>query len=425
MGDSKLSSLQSVLGIAVILGLAWLLSERRKDVVWSAIAKGVALQFVIALLLTKVPVIQRFLEALNGMVNALMAATRAGTSFVFGYVGGGDVPWTNTNPGANFVFAFQALPLILIISAISALLFYWNIIPPIVRAFAWILRRTIGVGGPAGIAVTMNIFVGMVEAPLVIRPYLRTETRSGLFIIMTAGMAMVAGTVMVLYATLLDGLIPNPIGQILTASIMAAPATIVIAFIIVPEDRAQLAAESDPTKVLLPPSPGNNMMSVITKATIDGLQIFANVIGMLIVLVALVAIANSILNVFPDVFGGPLTLQRMFGWVLSPLAWLLGIPWDQAPTAGGLLGTKMVLNELIAYSEMSKLPMDALSERSRLIMTYALCGFANFSSIGITIGGIAAMAPERRPDIIELAPKAMLAGSLATCLSGAVIGILS
>ncbi len=413
------------MGVAVILGLAWLLSERRKDVVWSAIAKGVALQFVIALLLTKVPVIQRGLEALNGMVNALMAATRAGTSFVFGYVGGGDVPWASTNPGANFVFAFQALPLILIISAISGLLFYWNIIPPIVRAFAWVLRRTIGVGGPAGIAVTMNIFVGMVEAPLVIRPYLRTETRSGLFIIMTAGMAMVAGTVMVLYATLLDGLIPNPIGQILTASIMAAPATIVIAFIIMPEDPALFAAGSDPGKILLPPSPGNNMMSVITKATIDGLQIFANVVGMLIVLVALVAIANSILNVFPDVFGGPLTLQRAFGWVLSPMAWLLGIPWDQAPTAGGLLGTKMVLNELIAYTDMSKLPVDALSERSRLIMTYALCGFANFSSIGITIGGIAAMVPERRPDIIELAPKAMLAGTLATCLSGAVIGILT
>jgi CNT family concentrative nucleoside transporter len=393
--------------------------------VWSAIAKGIALQFVIALLLTKVPVIQRGLEALNGMVNALMAATRAGTSFVFGYVGGGDVPWTTVNPGSNFVFAFQALPLILIISALSGLLFYWNIIPPVVRAFAWMLRRTIGVGGPAGIAVTMNIFVGMVEAPLVIRPYLRTETRSGLFIIMTAGMAMVAGTVMVLYATLLDGLIPNPIGQILTASIMAAPATIVIAFIIIPEDPKLLSATSDPANILLPPSPGNNMMSVITKATIDGLQIFANVIGMLIVLVALVAVANSILNVFPDVFGGPLTLQRAFGWVLSPMAWLLGIPWDQAPTAGGLLGTKMVLNELIAYTDMSRLPAEVLSERSRMILTYALCGFANFSSIGISIGGIGAMAPERRPDIIELAPKAMLAGSLATCLSGAVIGILT
>ena len=424
-GDTHLSSLQSALGIFVILGLAWLLSERRKDVVWSAIGKGVALQFIIALLLTKVPVIQHGLEALNGMVAALLNATRAGTSFVFGYVGGGDTPWTTTNPSATFVFAFQALPLILIISAIAALLFYWNIIPPVVRAFAWVLRRTIGVGGPAGIAVTMNIFVGMVEAPLVIRPYLRTETRSGLFIIMTAGMAMVAGTVMVLYATLLDGQIPNPIGQILTASIMAAPATIVIAFIMVPEDPALSAAAGDPTNVLLPPSPGNNMMSVITKATIDGLHIFANVVGMLIVLVALVAIANTFLTVLPDIGGTPITLQRVFGWLLSPMAWLLGIPWSDAPTAGGLLGTKMVLNELIAYSEMSKLPVDSMAERSRLIMTYALCGFANFSSIGITIGGIAAMAPERRPDIIEMAPKAMLAGSLATCLSGAVIGVLT
>lgn len=413
------------MGVAVILGLAWLLSERRRDVVWSAIAKGIALQFVLALLLTKVPVIQRGLQALNGLVNALTSATRAGTSFVFGYIGGGDVPWTTTNPGANFVFAFQALPLILVISALSALLFYWNIIPPVVRAFAWVLRRTIGVGGPAGIATTMNIFVGMVEAPLVIRPYLRTETRSGLFIIMTAGMAMAAGTVMVLYATLLDGLIPNPIGQILTASIMAAPATIVIAFIIMPEDPGVFAAGADPATVNLPPSPGNNMMSVITKATIDGLQIFANVIGMLIVLVALVSLANSILSILPNISGAPLTLQRAFGWLLSPMAWLLGIPWDEAPTAGALLGTKMVLNELIAYTDMSKLPAGELTERSRLIMTYALCGFANFSSIGITIGGIAAMAPERRPDIIELAPKAMLAGTLATCLSGAVIGILS
>ncbi len=413
------------MGVVVILGLAWLLSERRKDVMWSAIGKGIALQFIIALLLTKVPVIQHGLEYLNGMVAALLAATRAGTSFVFGYVGGGDTPWTTTNPPATFVFAFQALPLILIISALAALLFYWNIIPPVVRAFAWVLRRTIGVGGPAGIAVTMNIFVGMVEAPLVIRPYLRTETRSGLFIIMTAGMAMVAGTVMVLYATLLDGLIPNPIGQILTASIMAAPATIVISFIMVPEDPAQFAASSDPTNVMLPPSPGNNMMSVITKATIDGLQIFANVVGMLIVLVALVAIANTFLTVLPNVGDGPITLQRVFGWLLSPMAWLLGIPWSDAPTAGGLLGTKMVLNELIAYSEMAKLPIDSMAERSRLIMTYALCGFANFSSIGITIGGIAAMAPERRPDIIEMAPKAMLAGSLATCLSGAVIGVLT
>lgn len=416
--------IQSAFGLFALMGLAWLVSERRKDVAWSAVGKGLVLQFALALLLTKVPIVQSVLAALNRAVSALSEATRAGTSFVFGYIGGGEVPWVPSGTGSNFVFAFQSLPLILIIGALSALFFYWNIIPPLVRAFAWLLRRTIGVDGPAGIAVTMNIFVGMVEAPLVIKPYLRTETRAGLFVIITAGMAMVAGTVMVLYATLLDGLIANPIGQILTASIMAAPATIIMSFIMVPEDPAHLR-NRDPSQVVLPPPPGENMMAVITKGTLDGVQILINVIAMLVVLVTLVALTNSIIGLLPDVFGAPLTLQRLFGWVLSPIAFVMGIPWGESISAGGLLGTKMVLNELIAYTELSQLPPDTLTERSRLIMTYALCGFANFSSIGITIGGIAAMAPERRPDIIELAPKAMLAGSLATCLSGAVIGILS
>ena len=409
----------------VLLGLAWLSSERRRDVNWSAVGKGVVLQFVLGLALIKVPFFQHALSALNSVVIALSSATRAGTSFVFGYLGGGDVPWTNSGSGSSFVFAFQSLPLILVISALSALLFYWNIIPPVVRGFAWLLRRTIGVNGPAGIAVTMNIFVGMIEAPLVIKPYLRAETRAGLFIIMTAGMAMVAGTVMVLYATLLDGLIPNPIGQILTASIMAAPATIVISFIMVPEDPQAFIVSRDPSEVVLPPASGDNMMAVITRGTIDGVQILINVIAMLIVLVALVSLANSIIGALPDVDGTPLTLQRMFGWAMSPIAWLLGIPWSEAPTAGALLGTKAVLNELIAYTDLSKLAPDALSDRSRLIMTYALCGFANFSSIGITIGGMTAMAPERRADIVSLAPRTLVSGTLATCMSGAVVGMLS
>lgn len=386
---------------------------------------GVALQFALGIALMKVPLFQRALEALNSVVISLTQATRAGTTFVFGYLGGGEAPWLSTGPGSNFVFAFQALPLILIISALSALLFYWNIIPPIVRGFAWVLRRTIGVGGPAGIAVTMNIFVGNVEAPLVIRPYLRTETRAGLFVIMTAGMAMVAGTVMVLYATLLDGLIPNPIGQIITSSIMAAPATIVIAFIMVPEDPAVLASSQDPSEVALPPPSGETAMSVITRGTLDGVQILINVIAMLIVLVALVSLANSIISVLPEVGGAPVTLQRIFGWVMSPIAFLLGIPASEALTAGALLGTKTVLNELVAYTELAQLPKEALSERSRLIMTYALCGFANFSSVGITIGGLGAMAPERRADIVALAPRALVSGTLATCLSGAIVGILS
>ncbi len=409
----------------VLLGLAWLASERRRDVDWRAVGKGVLLQFVFGLALIKMPIFQKALAALNNVVVSLSSATRAGTSFVFGYLGGGDVPWTNTGPGSSFVFAFQSLPLILVISALSALLFYWNIIPPVVRGFAWLLRRTIGVNGPAGIAVTMNIFVGMIEAPLVIKPYLRAETRAGLFIIMTAGMAMVAGTVMVLYATLLDGLIPNPIGQILTASIMAAPATIVISFIMVPEDPEAFIVNRDPSQVVLPPASGDNMMAVITRGTIDGVQILINVIAMLIVLVALVTLANNIIGALPDVGGAPLTLQRIFGWAMSPIAWLLGIPWSEAPTAGALLGTKAVLNELIAYTDLSKLPAGSLSDRSRLIMTYALCGFANFSSIGITIGGLTAMAPERRADIVSLAPRTLVSGTLATCMSGAVVGMLS
>lgn len=416
--------IQSALGLFALMGLAWLVSERRRDVAWPAVGKGLVLQFALALLLTKVPIVQSGLATLNRAVSTLSEATRAGTSFVFGYIGGGEAPWVPSGTGSNFIFAFQSLPLILIIGALSALLFYWNIIPPLVRAFAWLLRRTIGVDGPAGIAVTMNIFVGMVEAPLVIKPYLRTETRAGLFVIITAGMAMVAGTVMVLYATLLQGLIPNPIGQILTASIMAAPATIIISFIMVPEDPAHLR-NRDPSQVVLPPPPGENMMAVITKGALDGVQILINVIAMLVVLVTLVALTNSIIGLLPDVFGAPLTLQRMFGWVLSPIAFAMGIPFSETVSAGRLLGTKMVLNELIAYTELSQLAPDTLTERSRLIMTYALCGFANFSSIGITIGGLAAMAPERRPDIVSLAPKALISGSLATCLSGTVIGLLS
>ena len=407
------------------MGLAWLFSERRSEIPWRAVGKGVALQFVLGLALIKVPLFQRALGAMNNAVTSLSDATRAGTSFVFGYLGGADVPWANTGAGSTFVFAFQALPLILVISALSSLLFYWNIIPPIVRGFAWLLRRTIGVDGPAGISVTMNIFVGMIEAPLVIRPYLLAETRAGLFVIMTAGMAMVAGTVMVLYATLLAGLIPNPIGQILTASIMAAPATIVIAFIMVPEDHEAFANSADPSDVVLPPPKGDNMMAVITRGTIDGIHILINVIAMLIVLVALVSLANSIIGLLPDVFGAPLTLQRVFGWVMSPLAWLIGIPWSEAPTAGALLGTKTVFNEMIAYTDLSKLPTDELSVRSRLIMTYALCGFANFGSVGIAIGSMCAMAPERRADIIVLAPRALVSGTLATCMSAAVVGILT
>lgn len=415
--------LQSGFGLVLIVALAWALSERRRMVKWRPVGIGVGLQIVIALLVLKAGVSGSVFDSLNDAVRALETATRAGTAFVFGYVGGADAPFVGKETTTSFVLAFQALPLILVISAISALLFHWNIIQPVVRAFAWALRHTLGVDGPAGVAVTMNIFVGMTEAPLVVRPYLRGVSRASMFAIMTAGMATVAGTVMVLYATILQGVIDDPLGQILTASLISAPAAVIIAFVMVPETETERTRES--AEIVVAREPGDNMMSVITRGTLDGVPLLINVIAMLIVLVALVSLANQAIGLLPDVAGAPLTLQRMLGWVMAPMAWAIGLPAGEAVQGGALLGSKTVLNELIAYIDMSKLAAGELSPRSRLIMTYALCGFANFSSLGIMIGGLTAMAPERRREIVELGAKSLISGTLATCMTGAVVGLIS
>jgi CNT family concentrative nucleoside transporter len=419
-----LLSLQSLLGLGLIVGLAWLLSENRRRVAWKAVAVGLALQALLAWPLLNLEGARAVFAVLNDAVNALDAATREGTAFVFGYVGGAEAPFLTKENTSSFVLAFQALPLILVVSALSALFFHWGLIQPVVKGFAWVLRRTLGVSGPAGVACAMEVFVGMTESPLVVRPYLRSESRAALFVIMTAGMATVSGTVMVLYATFLNPIVPNALGQILTASIINVPAAIVIAFVMIPEDPARAALPGDGTALIAGGEPGDNMMSVIARGTVDGIQLVMNVVAMLIVLVALVSLANMVIGLLPDVAGAPLTLQRMFGWALAPLAFCLGLPWSEIPTAGALLGTKTVLNELIAYIEMSRLPAEALSERSRLILTYALCGFANFSSLGIAIGGLGAMVPERRAEIVALAPKALISGTLATCLTGALVGVL-
>lgn len=420
-----LGSLQSVLGLVVLTGVAWALSERRNAVSWKVVGTGLAAQFLIAVALLKVDIFQRAFFVLNDGVMAIADATRAGTAFVFGYIGGGEVPFMmRDDAGSTFVLAFESLPLILVISALSALLFYWNVMPPIVRGFAWALRRTMGVNGPVGIAVTLNIFMGQTEAPIVVRPYLRTETRSGLFVILTAGMGTVAGSVMLLYVTFLEGIIPNPLGQILTASLISAPAAIMVALLMIPEDPEQVDSTSD-AYVHFPSEEGDNVMAVITRGTLEGVQLVINIVAMLIVLVALVTLVNMIMTLLPDVNGTPLTLQRILGWVMAPVAWLIGIPWSEAFTAGSLLGTKTVLNELIAYIDFSQLPEDALSPRSRLIMTYALCGFANFASIGIGIGALATMVPERRKDIVELVPKAVISGTITTLLTGAMVGVIS
>jgi len=409
---------QAFIGIIVFLAIAWLFSEKRRMVRISTVITGVVVQFAIAGLLLYVPLFQRFFLLLNNVVLALDSATRAGTSFVFGYIGGGPPPFMLQDPGANFVLAFQSLPLVLVIGALSSLLFYWKVLPYIVQAFSFVLRKTMNIGGALGLGASTTIFLGMVESPLVIKPYLKNLTRNELFSLMTVGMACVAGTVMILYATVLNGVIPDPLGHILVASFIHVAAAITIARMMVPETAEETAGR------LMPQRGATSSMDAIVKGTSDGLVLLLNITAMLLVMVALVQLVNVLIGFLPNIGGQPLTLQRLLGFVMSPVVWLFGIPWSQAQTAGSLMGTKTILNEFLAFLDMAKLPQGALDDRSRLIMTYALTSFANFGSLGILIGGLGSLAPERRDEVVSLGLSAIVAGTLATCMTGAVVGIL-
>jgi len=409
---------QSLFGLAVLVGLAWVLSEDRRRPDWRLVGAGLALQFGLALLLLKVPLFKTVFSTLNDLILALDEATKAGTSFVFGYLGGGPAPFEVGTPGSDFILAFRALPLILVVSALSALLFYWRILPVIVKGFSWLLQRSMNIGGALGLSSAANIFVGMVEAPLLVRPYLKSMSRSEIFALMSCGMATIAGTMMVLYATIVGSVIPDAMGHILAASLISAPAALLVARLMVPETEASTAGE------LMPPQQAQSSMDAITKGTVDGLKLFLNIIAMLVVFVALVHLANGVLGLLPNVLSEPLTLQRLLGWIMAPVVWLMGVPWHEAITAGGLMGIKTILNEFLAYLELAKLPADSLTDRSKLIMIYAMCGFANLGSLGIMIGGLTAMVPERREEIVSLGMKTIVSGTLATCMTGAVIGVI-
>jgi len=416
-----MQNLQSAFGVFALLGIAFLLSEDHRAVAWRQAAVGLLVTVATAVLLIKVPGVSRAFAAIGDAVDAIAAATRAGTSFVFGYLGGGTLPFEPKAPGTEFVLAFQALPVVLVVSVLTTLLFHWRILPPIVRGFAFVLERTLKVGGAVGLSTAANIFLGMVEAPLFIRPYLDKLSRSELFIVMTGGMAGIAGTVLVLYATLLAPVIPEAAAHLVIASVIGAPAAILVSLLMVPEKRDRPAD----TAVLEVGKVASSTMDAIVRGTTAGLELLLNICAMLIVLVALVHLANAIIGVLLAVGGVPITLQRLLGLVMAPVCWLLGIPWGEAVTAGALMGMKTVLNEFIAYIELAKLPPEALSPRSRLIMLYAMCGFANFGSLGIMIGGLATMAPERRDDVVSLGLKSIVSGTLATCLMGAVVGVLT
>ena len=412
--------LQSAFGVFALLAIAFAFGENRRNVSLRQAAIGLFVTVLTAIVLIKLPIVAHAFGVINDAVGAISQASRAGTSFVFGYLGGGALPFDLKAPGADFILAFQALPVVLVMSVLTTLLFYWRILPPVVRGMAWLLERTLGVGGAVGLSTAANIFLGMVESPLFIRPYLAQLTRSELFLVMTGGMAGIAGTVLVLYATLLAPLIPDAAAHFVIASVLGAPAAILISLIMVPEtsDVRTGGALSDPEMH------ASSTMDAIVKGTVAGLELLLNIVAMLIVLVALVYLANAILGLLPEV-GGKISLQRMLGYVMAPVCWLMGLPWPQAVTAGSLMGTKTVLNELIAYVDLSKLGTDALDPRSRLIMLYAMCGFANFGSLGIMIGGLGTMAPERREEINSLGLKSIVSGTLTTCLMGAIVGVLT
>lgn len=412
-------NLQSLLGLAVIVAACWALSENRRAFPWKLTLGAVAVQAGLVLALFAIPGSQTVLAAITGAVDGLNTATQRGTQFVFGYLAGGDQPYAVTNDGARFTFAFQVLPLILVISALSALLWHWKVLKWITHGFGLLFQRTMGLGGASALAVAANIFLGMIESPIVIRAYLDKLTRSELFLMMVVGLATVAGSTMVAYAAILGPTLPNAAGHVLVASIVSAPAGILLARIMIPETPGQGGAHAEYDSALK----YDSAIDAIVKGTADGLMVVLNISAVLIVFVALVALVNVMLGGF-WLFGGEVTVERMLGWLFMPVAWLTGVEWSEAGKAGWLLGVKLTLTEFVAFIELGKVPVAEMSERTRMLMTYALCGFANIGSVGITVTGLSVLMPERREEVLGLVWKALFAGFLATLMAACVVGAL-
>ncbi|MGD9804634.1 MAG: NupC/NupG family nucleoside CNT transporter [Hyphomicrobiaceae bacterium] len=417
--------LQGLIGLIGIPLTAYLLASRgsrmaAKDA-GKAVLVGIGLQVAIALLLLKLPASRIVFEGAAAVVAALQRATETGMQLVFGYLAGGPTPFEMTQPQSLYLLAFRGLPLILMMSVLTRLLYHWGVLQRVVAVFSAVFQRAFGIGGALGTAASANIFVGMVEAPLLVRPYLSGMGRGALFATMAVGMATIAGTVMALYASILEPTVPGAAGHVLAASLMNAPAALLLSRLVIPE-----GFTGGPDAVVTRSDDGaQSSMDAIVIGAMDGVRLLVAVTAMLIVATALVALANGVLGAATAPFGVTLTIERVLGWLAAPVAFAIGIPWSEAVTAGALIAKKVVLNEFLAYLDLAQLPPDALSAHSRLILTYALCGFANLGSLGIMVGGLTAMAPERRSEIVRLGPLAVLVGLMATLLSGAVIGIIA
>jgi CNT family concentrative nucleoside transporter len=411
---------QGVIGLATVLLLAWSFSEDRANHPgWRWLGGALLLQLAIALIVVRVPAVWEAVGVANQGVAAIEKATLVGSSYMFGYLGGAPLPF-DLKPGAAppLVIAFQILPLIIVFSALSALLWHWGILKALVRGLSWALRRTLGVSGVVGLGGGGTLFLGVVESPLVLRAWFATISRSDLFAIMVMIMATISGAILVLYASTLGKVIPNAAGHLIVASLISLPAALMVARLMVPGS----PQSSEPAE---PDLAYDGAMDAVVRGAMEGVQLMLAVIGIIITIFALVALADQILALAPHVDGAALTLKRLFGWVFSPLMWAIGVPWDQAPAAGALMGTKAILNEYVAYLDLAALPAGTLDPRSTLIVTYALAGFANLASIGLLVSTIASLCPERRAEAAGLGVKSWIAGNLATLMTGAMIGLVT
>ena len=412
---------QGLIGLALVVVLAWAASENRGlRPSWRWIAGAVVLQIAIAVIIVRVPFIWDIIGLANSAVQGIEKATLAGSSYMFGYLGGAPAPFPLIEgQSPPVIIAFQILPLVIVLSALAALFWHWGILGAMVRGLSWALRRTLGVSGVVGLSAGANVFLGVVESPLVVRAYFEKMSRAELFAVMTLAMSTVSGAILVLYASTLAPVVPNAVGHMISASLISLPAAILISRIMVP-GQGQTEVEEANAKLRY-----DSSIDAVTRGTMDGLQLFLSVVAVIIVVFALVNLVDQLMAIAPPLDGAPLTLRRVFGWLFSPLMWALGVPWDQAPTAGSLMGTKAILNEYVAYLDLAALPDGELDPRSILIVTYALCGFANLASVGLLVATIGTLAPDRRSEVAALGIKSWIAGNLASAMTGAVIGLVS
>ena len=418
---TTLNIIQAIIGFIGLVCIAIPFSNNMSSINIKHIFAAIILQIFLAFALIKIPFIVQIFAYLSEGVTALQTATQEGAEFVFGYLSNSSSsPFENSGTGNSMIFAFQILPLIIVISALSALLWFWNILPLIIRAISKVFEKLFNIGGPIGLGATANIIMGQVEAPLLVKPYLSRMTEKELLILMTAGMSTVSGSIMIALVSMLAPQFPdtNLIQHLVSASILSIPAAIMYANIMIPSNEVTNFDGASVPKVY------ESSMDAITRGTKDGLDICLNVAAILIAFIALVSLLNSILGICGGWIGiSDLSLQLILGYVFFPIVWLMGVPLSETLASAELLGLKTALNEFVAYGALANIESGILSERSKLITLYALCGFANFSSVGILVSGISAMAPERKNDLIKVSLKALIGATLASCMTGLVIGI--